>query len=177
MADFSSRRLTILVAVFGLMGSLIGAAAGYFGVRETLDNQLEQQATSMREERAADTRDRRESIYSTYLDAANRFAFATDAFLDGCTVDRSKCQVSGDAHSEYLEARRAHQSAINMIYIYGSARAVEGMKSVARTLPPSVASLDDMFEVKQIGPEFFAAFNAFLSVMCQELPPTPRKEC
>lgn len=85
------------------------------------------------------------------------------------------------AVSRFVSERSDFQGALNDVYIYGTARAYHSAGRLAGALPPSVYDGPDdeiqaIFEV--VDPDGYRdGYNAFLELMCRELPAQPRRTC
>lgn len=162
-----SRWLEVLVpAVSGLIGALIGGGSAYLAASADLD-----------EKRTAEIRQHRASVYHRFLEHANSYAVETTKLLQSCPRG-TKCTLPPKGVSEFQRARFNFQGAINDVYVYGSNRAVDALRILTSTLPPSLAPMNGEFSVIPIQEEAFTkAYQGFQHVMCQEVSPSPNDRC
>lgn len=169
---------TALIAlVAGLGGSVIGAITAYNAATGT---------EVAKEVADRDTARRAKSgeVYLAYLDAANRYALATQKMANDWTKATKDPNASADFSADldpWKTARSNFQGEVNQVYVYGSQDAWDAHQKVAATLPPSVGMESANDIVKVITGFNFSAFGiayqGFLAVFCREVPAVPKANC
>lgn len=173
------------------MAAVAGLGGAYLGSHATIVTQRDQ----ARELRQAEARAKRAEVYAGFLDAAERYRFATEATSDAtresvsqagsvkaaCSAERERadraCGIRRSIFNRQQDARVDFQGALNQVYVYGSPRGIRAAGKIAESLPPSVYSGGD-FEVGDVKPgEFSAGYNAVLDTMCREVSAEPRPTC
>jgi hypothetical protein len=164
-----------------LAGLLAVAAAAYIG-------------TAAERWRSGDelSREKREQVYTAYLDAAAEYHYAARDYSSAHYrhyVDLSPGPTNGPrdepiyiaAHERFVTARSNYQAAVNKVYVFGSDRGWEAHERMAAVLPPSLGpygvtfpSPEDFVEDQA---EFTAAFQGIQVVMCEEVAPVARSNC
>ncbi|WP_156056653.1 hypothetical protein [Streptosporangium roseum] len=163
----------IIPAIAGVVGALIGSLTTYLVATVPIQDQ-----------HAKETRERRSAVYQELLDSAERYAFNTNGFLDGCKrvtgVGDSFTVICGKTYllSDVDNARYDFQAAINKMHIYGSDEAVSAAKSLAQTLPPAVRHLDGPIVTTKVeAGEFERSYILFQDVMCKDLSNSSDRTC
>ncbi|MEY9876625.1 type II secretory pathway pseudopilin PulG [Streptacidiphilus sp. MAP12-33] len=163
-----------LVAV--LVAAVLAAGASLYTAWEQSKVQVQLQNAQAAADRAQSDRDKRTDVYGKFLQAANAYAAATDnllAYVDANCKPGSRCSPN---FSTLETTKAAFQGSINDVSVWGSNAAVKDEAAVAATLPPSMWSTDEL-DLKFNHPAFTQAYQAFLVMMCHELPADPRSGC
>lgn len=197
----SSHRLSQLVSGVvggGVIAAIISGVAVNASTNTTVDAQGSHQATELAEAREVRTQERLDVVYPELADAANAYGFAAHAeglAVDLCILEQREQPTTGenrglDLHRAlecvfnrsdgYVAARQRFQAARDEVYIHGSDRADQVAESLAASLPPSrdLPGRGELPVAPGVEAEAFAqAYDRFLTVMCEELPPSPRAGC
>ncbi|WP_163275353.1 hypothetical protein [Cellulomonas iranensis] len=156
---WSDAAVAIFAAALGVAGGLAGTHMSLSAARER------------------ETRDIRRPVYRTYIDQAGAFATAvmTVRQCDVRGVPRSSCEVT---EGQLQHLRHDLQGATNEMHTMASNEAIEALREVAATLPPTLIGLtgdpvvDDVDE-----PAFRRAFEVFADVMRCDTSPEPPTGC
>ncbi|MGQ4712323.1 hypothetical protein ACUN22_01420 [Streptomyces anulatus] len=167
------RRLIMLGFGVALIGAIIGGGFSYLGAWHQSRTQLEAQEAQGREDRKKEDREKRAEVYEDFLGAADVFAVKTNGIITDCKD--GKCSPNWHA---WQTSRAEYQGALNQVWVYGSDQAVTQTGRVSAALPkslwePSADELHLTFE----SANFRAAYQGFQSLMCRELPASPRTAC
>jgi hypothetical protein len=139
--------------------------------RQQFDETRRNQRQEFRENRLAVLRVRRAKVYANFLAAADRYASElSGAKLTLPQACRRSAQRCGVELSRLVRAQLNFKSAVNDLYVYGSALAYKAQRRVSGTLPSSLGQPTLLLPTVD-GDRFKLAYRAFLAVMRKELGP------
>jgi hypothetical protein len=179
LKDIGVPLIVAMVALLsGIAGSIIGGAFAYNAATGT---EVAHEAA----DKDAAQRSKRADVYLAYLDAANKYALASQALANDVALI-AKQDLSGNVglandFGPWKTARSNYQGEVNQVYVYGSDNAWQTLQAVAATLPAAVGP-DDLSTFEQAinnykWPAFNKAYGDFLAVFCREVPASPRGNC
>ncbi|GGK13047.1 hypothetical protein GCM10011583_51260 [Streptomyces camponoticapitis] len=156
-----------------LIGAVIGGGFSYLGAWHQSRTQLEAQEAQGREDRKKEDREKRAEVYEGFLGAADIFAVKTNGIITDC--NDGKC--SPDWHA-WQTLRAEYQGALNQVWVYGSDEAVTQTGRISAALPKSLWEPNaDELHLTFESANFRTAYQGFQSLMCRELPASPRTAC
>lgn len=168
--------------------SLVVAAAGTLTTISTTNATIadDQQARrdELRNAQIEAARDKRETVYQKYLDAANAYSVATNHLLDTCTpppaatsdVLAKMCPAT--TYSEFNGARADYQDKLNGVYTFGTSEAVQSARSLSALLPAGLVSLLPQAPIaRPNSADFLQRYQTFSTIQCRDVRIDPQQPC
>lgn len=179
----NSGLFTVLVSTgVSLLVAIAASATTIITTQALIEKDRLIQEREIENQQRKDARAKRETVYRTYLDAANGYAVAANHLLDRCSpppyVPLESLAPICPTYGEFNSARAAYQGALNDIYIFGTAEAVRAARTLSVALPPGLVSGFSDVQIERPQPQVFRVLYASMQDRaCLDLRIDPEQPC
>lgn len=177
--DSRDDRSTAAAALVGVVvGSLITGGVSYAIAHQSLTAQRERQAAEFAERRDSETREKREKVYTAFLDTS--IVWRTTLGDEIACYKLKAAEPCGKSDQQVEDDVDGFRGAFSNVYIFGSIEAIERAKALADELPytfPGVGGRVDASKASIDAQAYADEYDLFEDLMCRELPVQPRTDC
>jgi hypothetical protein len=191
----ADRRLAIITVLATAAVGIVGVIGTVWASKLSVDASIRNQDVQIKEQRAKEDRDRKADVYLNFQETSNKYTTAINAAKTCILAARDATPVGATSYSvgpecvkdlnDVAPARYSFQGARNRVFVYGSQEAEDQARRIASYLPSArgvdashggLPPLDDSF-FNYDDAVFDVMYRAFNRIICQEVPPEPRKGC